>query len=141
MHKVNGGCHCGNIVAELGLPHAPDTYNPRACDCDFCRKHCASYVSDPKGSLLIRIKDEQNAGRYRQGSGTAELLFCRNCGVLVSVLYRNEGQLFGAVNSKAVEGPSPFGAEQTVSPKTLSPDRKVKRWQDIWFADVRVVSV
>jgi hypothetical protein len=29
----------------------------------------------------------------------------------------------------------------TVSPKSLSPEEKTKRWQQVWFSDVRVVSV
>jgi len=140
MHKVSGGCHCGNMLVDLELARAPDTYNPRACDCDFCRQHNAAYVSDPRGSLTIQIKDEHLSGRYRQGSGQAEFLFCRNCGVLVSVLYRNNGRLYAAVNAKAVSGGKVFGAEQPVSPKTLSASGKVKRWQEVWFSSVSIVT-
>lgn len=140
MFKVNGGCHCGNILVDLELARAPDSYYPRACDCGFCRQHDAAYVSDPQGSLVIRIKDEHLSGRYRQGSGQAEFLFCGNCGVLVGVLYRHDGRLFAAVNAKAVEGGKSFGAEKTVSPKTLSASGKVKRWQEIWFSSVSIVT-
>ncbi len=62
------------------------------------------------------------------------------CGVLVSVLYRNDGRLYAAVNAKAVGGGKAFGAEQSVSPKTLSASEKAKRWQDIWFSSVSVVN-
>jgi len=140
MFTVSGGCHCGNILVDLELARAPDTYNPRACDCDFCRQHNAAYVSDPRGSLTIQIKDEHRSGRYRQGSGQAEFLFCGNCGVLVGVLYRNNGQLYAAVNAKAVEGGKSFGAEQPVSPKTLSAREKARRWQDIWFSNVSIMT-
>ena len=141
MYRMSGGCHCGNILVDLELARAPDTYNPRACDCDFCRKHCAAYVSDSRGSLLIRIKDERHSGRYPQGSGIAECLLCTNCGVLVGALYRNDGRLYAAVNVKVVDGRTNFGAEQPVSPKTLSASEKVNRWQDIWFANVSIVTV
>jgi hypothetical protein len=140
MIRISGGCHCGNIRIDLELTRAPDTYNPRACDCDFCRKHNAAYISDPQGSLAIRIKDESLRGTCRQGSGQAEFLFCRNCGVLVSVLYRNDGRLYAAVNARAVQGGKPFGAEQTVSPQKLSAEDKVKRWQEVWFSNVGLVS-
>jgi hypothetical protein len=140
MHKVSGGCYCGNIGFEMGLTQAPDAYNPRACDCDFCRKHGAAYVSDARGSLLIRIKDEGASGKYRQGSGQAEFLLCRNCGVLVSVLFRNEGRLYGTVNAQAVDALTSFGTQKPVSPKMLSGDEKAVRWQDVWFSDVGVVS-
>lgn len=140
MHSASSGCHCGNILVDLELTRAPETYNPRACDCDFCRKHDAAYVSDPQGSLAIRIKNERLSGTYRQGSGQAEFLFCRNCGVLVGVLYRNDARLFAAVNAKAVSGGTPFGPEQTVSPKSLSANDKVKRWHDLWFSNVSIVT-
>ena len=141
MYRVSGGCHCGNILVDLEFVRATDTYNPRACDCDFCRKHCASYVSDAQGSLLIRIKDERQSGKYHQGSGIAECLFCTTCGVLVGALYRDDARLYAAVNVKVVDGRTKFGAEQPVSPKTLSDSEKVKRWQDIWFSNVRIVTV
>jgi hypothetical protein len=138
MHRVSGGCHCGNILIDLELARTPREYNPRACDCDFCRKHCAAYVSDPQGSLFIRIKDERDSGKYRQGSGRAECLLCRNCGVLVGALYRSDGRLHGAVNVKAIAVRTSFGAEQPVSPKKLSESEKVKRWREIWFSNVNV---
>lgn len=119
---------------------APETYNPRACDCDFCHKHNAAYVSDPQGSLGFWIKDKQHCGRYHQGSGIAEFLFCTNCGVLIGVLYRNDGQLYAAVNAKAVDGGKAFGAQQSVSPKVLSDNEKVKRWQEVWFSNVSIVA-
>ena len=140
MHKVSGACHCGNIRVELQLARAPDSYRPRACDCDFCCKHGAAYVSDPQGALLIRIRDAQHAGYYHQGSGLAELLLCSNCGVLVGALYREGGRLYGVVNVKAIERRAAFGKEQTVSPGLLSAGEKVKRWHDIWFADVSVAA-
>jgi hypothetical protein len=139
MHTVSGSCHCGNVRLSLEIAHEPGTYQPRACDCDFCRKHGAAWVSDPQGSLAIRIRHESNVGFYRQGSGLAECLLCRNCGVLVAVLYRESGRVYGAINSKGVEGGGAiFGAEQTASPKTLSGGQKTKRWQDLWFSRVTI---
>jgi hypothetical protein len=140
MHRVNGGCHCGNILLEIDFSRAPGAYNPRACDCDFCRKHGASYVSDAQGSLLVRVKDVRQSGKYRQGSGIAECLVCRNCGVLVGAFYRSDGRLFAAVNAKVVDDQVKFGAEQPVSPKNLSESAKVTRWQDIWFSNVVVIN-
>jgi hypothetical protein len=140
MHTLSGGCHCGNIGLELELTRRSDTYNPRACDCDFCRKHGAAYVSDPQGSLAIHIRDPQQIGKYRQGSGQAEFLVCQVCGVLAAVLYGSEGRLHAAVNAKAVEAKTGFGPEQPVSPKTLSAGDKAKRWQDVWFSKVAVTS-
>jgi hypothetical protein len=138
MHKANGGCHCGNIRVELELTRAPNTYIPRACDCDFCRKHGAAYVSDARGSVLIRIKDPGNSGKYRQGSGQAEFLLCRSCGVLVGVLHSVASRLYATINVNATDVRADFGTEQTASPKNLSANEKTQRWQEIWFANVKL---
>lgn len=137
-YTLNGGCHCGNITVEMELTRRPATYNPRACDCEFCRKHSASYVSDPNGSLRIHVNDEDNLSDYRQGSGIANCILCRNCGVLVGVAYPSDGKFYAAVNSKAIDSGEPFGNEKSVSPKTLSRDEKTERWKGLWFANVSI---
>jgi hypothetical protein len=139
MHSVGGGCHCGNIRMQLQLPREPAAYAPRACDCDFCRKHGAAYVSDPHAELTLWIRDERSAGSYRQGSGQAEMLLCTGCGVLVGALHRSDGRLYGVVNARAIDGGTGFGTDQPVSPQTLSAEDKVKRWQEIWCSNVSII--
>lgn len=141
MYSLNGGCHCGNVQVKLELTRQPAAYHPRACDCDFCRKHAAAYLSDPRGTLAIRVRDASNMGAYRQGNSLAECLVCRNCGVMVGVIYRRGGPVIGAVNVKAIEGGANFAAEQPVSPKALSGEEKIARWQDIWFPNVIIAFV
>lgn len=140
MHRLNGGCHCGNIRFEMALPNAPETYSPRACDCDFCHKHGAAYVADPDGSLLIRLQDEQMVTRYRQGAGIADCLVCATCGVLVAIHYQGEGQGFAAVNSRAIDGGVRFAESIPVSPKELSASEKVERWKRLWFQQVNIMA-
>jgi hypothetical protein len=123
---------------EARLTAEPATFRPRACDCDFCRKHGAAWVSDAQGSLLIRLAEPQARGTYRQGSGQAELVFCRHCGVLVAVLHHDGERLRGAVNVKVLAEREAFGAEQVVSPQQLPAGDKVKRWQSVWFPEVEV---
>ncbi len=137
---ISGGCHCTNIRFEFTLTRAPETYNPRACDCAFCTKHAAAWLSDPAGALSLRIKDEARVSRYRQGSGQAEFLVCAQCGVLAAVFHRSGANLHAAVNAKAVEGGIEFGPEQTVSPKKLAPGDKARRWQEVWFSKVSIGS-
>jgi hypothetical protein len=138
MHVVNGACHCGNIRVEAKLTRAPSAYTPRSCDCDYCRKHGAAWLSDAQGSLIVHIKKESEARHYRQGSGTADLLLCGKCGNLVGVFYQGDARLFGAINARIIDGGVHFAPEQSVSPKRLSPDAKAARWQEIWFSQVRV---
>ncbi len=136
MPETRGGCYCGNIRIQASFSRDLASYNPRACDCDFCQKHAAAYVSDPSGSLRIQIRSELEVNRFRQGSNTAEMLLCRTCGVMVGALYRDSNRLFGALNVKALDSRLSFGPEQGVSPKLLSPDQKFRRWRDMWFPDV-----
>jgi hypothetical protein len=137
MHPLTGGCYCRNIVVELGLSREPGQYEPRACDCDFCRKHGAAYVSDPQGSLRILIRDPSLAGEFRQGNELADMLLCARCGVLIGALYRSEGRVYATINAQAVEGGS-FGMPTPVSPKQLSGENKVARWKKLWFSDVTI---
>jgi hypothetical protein len=136
MHSLGGACHCRNILLDLQLTREPASYHPRACDCAFCRKHGAAYISDAQGSLRIRINDQHRSGTYRQGSELAEMLLCTHCGVLIGALYRAEGQIYATVNVRVIEGAESFGVEQEVSPHKLSPDAKVSRWKQLWFSNV-----
>ncbi|HSY25890.1 MAG TPA: hypothetical protein VK832_00140 [Burkholderiaceae bacterium] len=137
-YKLNGGCHCGNVRVELTLTGAPAACIPRVCDCDFCRKHGASYISDPQGTLQIDVKEERDFGKYKQGSGVSDCLICRQCGVLVGFSYREEGRLYATINRRVVEGEPLFGAEISVSPKLLSEGKKTERWKEKWFREVAV---
>jgi hypothetical protein len=138
VHALKGGCHCGSVRVEVELTRSPDTYQPRACDCDFCRRHAAAWISDRDGRVGIFTARGDQGVTYRQGSNQVELLLCGHCGVLVAALYRREERLFAAVNTRAIEGGVGFGSEQPVSPKTLSDDQKAERWQDIWFRNVTI---
>jgi len=138
METVAGGCHCGNIRVQARLTRPPPAYQPRACECSFCRKHGAAWLSDPQGALHIGLRDERDVARYRQGSGAAELVLCRRCGVLVAAVLSADERRYAAVNSQALEAVAQFGAPQTVSPQSLSGEEKLKRWQTLWFSDVTV---
>jgi len=138
MFTVLGGCDCGNLYLEMELSEPSDSYHPRACDCRFCSKHAAAYVSDPKGSLCIKVREPDRLGRYRQGSGTAECLLCTRCGVLIGVTYQ-EGELrYAAVNVRALGDATSFGRPNVVSPKALTVDERVQRWKQLWFSNVRL---
>jgi hypothetical protein len=137
VHVLNGSCHCGNIRVELCLTRAPESYEPRVCDCGFCTRHGAAYVSDPHGSLEIRIGDDSQRLGYRQGTGRAQMLLCARCGVLVGALHE-EDRRFATVNANIIDDGTRFGKPKNVSPQTLPEGARIGRWQELWFADVRV---
>ena len=84
MAKHTGGCHCGNISVLYTTGVAPEETTPRACQCDFCRKHNTSAVSDPDGDLAISVRDASLLNRYQFGLKAADFLICRACGVYVA---------------------------------------------------------
>jgi hypothetical protein len=140
MYTATGACHCGNIELQMEFSQAPHSYQPRVCDCDFCRKHSAAYVSDARGSLDIRIENPRDCATCRQGSALAEFLFCNVCGVLTCVLYPTEDGYYGAVNVRVIDPEIQFGDEQAVSPKALSPEQKSSRWRQVWFSSVNITT-
>src|SRR5258707_4026086 len=110
MHYVSGGCQCGNVQVNVELVNEPALYLPRAWHCSFCLKHGAAYVSDPNGSLRIRIEDPNLTGRYRQGNALADMLLCTRCGVLVGAVYSSEGRTHATVNVRVLEASASFSS-------------------------------
>jgi hypothetical protein len=135
MYPLEGTCHCGKLRVEVALPQAPETFHPRACDCAFCRKHGAAYLSDPAGRMRVVAADAQAVSHYRQGSGRAEFLICRDCGVLVGVCCEADGRRYAAVNARVIGGAAKFAEETAVSPRKLDADSRVERWKGLWFRE------
>jgi hypothetical protein len=135
---MQGGCHCGQIALSFSTAIPPEKFSPRACDCSFCQRHGASFISDPNGGLVIDVKDANALGEYRFGHGLAKFLLCRNCGVFVAVLFEIDDRTFASVNSRCIGGDVSFGNPQTASPQKLNADEKKERWAKIMIADVQV---
>jgi hypothetical protein len=133
-----GGCHCGGLHIEFST-HADSAHLvPRACDCAFCRKHGAAWVSDPAGRLRIAIAETQVLASYEQGSQTARFRLCARCGVLVAVTYAHGDRLFGAVNATCLDDPTAFGSPVPASPQRLSCEEKTDRWVRLWIPGVEL---
>lgn len=144
MHSptLTGSCYCGNLELAIGLSQSPADYQPRACDCEFCCKHGAAWLSDPDGALTITVRDDTRLRRFKQGDELAEFLLCADCGVVVAVSYEVAGTRFAAINVRAVRLPADqsqaFAEPVPASPKRLSAADKTARWQQLWFRDVQL---
>ena len=136
MISETASCCCGNISALVTFSKPLAEFESRSCDCEFCVKHGAAYVSDRKGDLKIAISDFQAVSGYRHGSGAAEFWVCQACGVLVAVTHDQGDKLLGAVNARALLNYHSVTQQKVVSPKTLTQNAKTKRWGEIWFQDV-----
>ena len=138
MNSIKGGCACGNIQYQAELSKAPTEYHPRACDCDFCTKHAAAYISDPNGKLYIQIKQPEAVSYYQQGTKLAEFMICKYCGILSNVLWRSpQGLVFGSINSRSVEQ-TVFAEAQAVSLTAAKPEESIARWESLWFKQVEI---
>ena len=135
-----GSCHCGRLRVAFSSGLDPAVINPRACDCSFCQKHGAAYISDPAGQLVITLADPLALHRYRQGSNTAEFLICDRCGVLVAVLADYGARLYAAVNARCLEAFGEFGPSVPASPQQLTAGEKMARWLRLWIPDVALVT-
>lgn len=141
--QLTGGCYCGNIKLRAQLSQPAERFTARECDCGYCRKNGASYISDPHGKLEIHVKDTSIMGRFRQAKdGNAEFLHCKNCSVLIGAIHQclEDKKIIGTINRRAIDDNAKLFPEVTpVSPRLLSQEEKVGRWKDKWFQDVRIV--
>jgi len=76
--EVSGGCHCGAVrfVAQVPEPPVPAL----ECNCSICRMTGFVHVMVPH-EVLVLITGRDALASYRFGTGAAEHLFCRTCGV------------------------------------------------------------
>ena len=129
---LEGGCHCHRVHLSMTATWTPEAVSPRACDCDFCTRHRAAWVSDPHGMLKVGARDGALM-RYRQGSQQAQFLLCGHCGVLVAVIARDEtGRWLGAANRNAFDARDCFAPTTAASPQQLAPQAKLARWTQLW---------
>lgn len=130
-YRYLGQCHCGNVKIELLLTNILSKYEPRACDCDFCTTRKLTYLSDPQGQLNI-ISSTLLKTR-KQGSNQASFKLCSMCDEVICVNYRFGDSLKGALNIRLLDEQFLLSQAQTVSPKDLSPQQKIARWQNFWM--------
>lgn len=136
MATLRGSCHCGRLRVEFSTDQDAASIVPRACDCSFCQKHGAAYISDPAGRMSI-MESEPGATRvYRQGSNAAQFLLCSHCGVLVAVVLEHEARRYGVANAGCLDGHAGLASSVPASPQTLTPEEKLSRWVKLWVPDV-----
>jgi hypothetical protein len=101
--RFDGRCHCGNLEVTFETSLAPETLPLRECGCTFCRRHGSIAVTDPAGSLEVRVRDAGEVSRYRFGLRTADFLVCRTCGVYVAAVATIEEATLATLNANVLE--------------------------------------
>lgn len=75
--RLEGGCHCGAVRFAVVLEEVPELLD---CNCSICDKTGFLHLTVPHADFeLLSGKDSLTS--YRFGSGAAEHLFCRTCGI------------------------------------------------------------
>jgi len=92
----------------LGLSQQPADVRLRACGCSFCRAHNTRTTSDPSGSVEVWAKDWALVEHYRFGSGTAEFLICRRCGVYVGAIGETADGTRAVINTNCLDDRAEF---------------------------------
>jgi hypothetical protein len=108
LTEHRGGCHCGNLRLHLHLSQAPQDTRLRTCGCSFCRAHNTRTISDPHGSVEIWAEDWLLVEPYRFGSGAAEFLICRRCGVYIGAVCETAAGTRAVINSNSLDDRAAF---------------------------------
>lgn len=77
MMKVTGGCHCAAVRFRAEVP---ETVEMLDCNCSICSKTGYLHMFVPHADFELE-SGEDALTSYRFGSGEAEHLFCRHCGI------------------------------------------------------------
>ena len=75
---ARGGCHCGAVRFEARLPDPP--VPALACNCSVCSMTGFLHIIVPHGDFTLEHGGDDLTS-YRFGTGAAEHLFCKRCGV------------------------------------------------------------
>jgi len=77
MTDIAGGCHCGAVRFEAQVPPSPEQLD---CNCSICARTGFQHLIVPHDDFRL-VNSDGHLTSYRFGSGQAEHLFCKSCGV------------------------------------------------------------
>jgi hypothetical protein len=139
--RINGKCHCGNIVFSLELPGESPAIPARVCSCSFCLKHGGVWTSHPTASLLVSIEDSHLVSKYAFGTQTAAFHVCSRCGTVPFVTSEIDDRLYAVVNVNAFENVDRLSVRQSaVSFEGEELEARLERRKRNWIADVRITA-
>lgn len=75
--KVSGGCHCGAVRFSAEVETAVELLD---CNCSICARSGLLHLIVPHADFALESGARQLQS-YRFGSGAAEHLFCKTCGI------------------------------------------------------------
>jgi len=75
--KISGGCHCRAVCFKAEVPEAVVVID---CNCSICSATGFRHLIVPHDDFAL-LSGEGELTSYRFGTGTANHLFCRICGI------------------------------------------------------------
>lgn len=136
MNALQGSCHCGNVEFTLRTQQSEQSLVPRRCACSMCRRHGATWVSDPDARLELRCRDETQLSLYQFGQRTSHWIVCAQCGVLTAVISRIEGRLRAVVRSQSMLDHRFSAPELATDFDDESVERRLARRARTWIGSV-----
>lgn len=140
LHEIKGRCHCGNIEYLFRSPVPMMELPVKSCDCSFCIKQGACYVSHPQGRLEVLVKDRSRVSQYRFGTESAEVYICSTCGVFPFIVGTIAGQLYAVLNANSINGLHIEHAKivpaEHVDNRTA--EERSERWKKNWIPKVEI---
>lgn len=99
--QVEGGCHCGAVRFTAKVPDKVELLD---CNCSICSLTGFLHLIVPHGDFRL-LSGQDALTSYRFGTGRAEHLFCRTCGVKSFYQPRSHPDAW-SVNFNAVAAPA-----------------------------------
>ena len=75
--RITGGCHCGAVRFEALSERTPEMLD---CNCSICSASGYLHLFIPHDRFIL-VSGKAHLTSYRFGSGQANHLFCKTCGV------------------------------------------------------------
>jgi len=99
--KLAGGCHCGAVRFEIAIAES-GRLDMLDCNCSICAKSGYLHlIVGHRDFHLLHGRDQLTS--YRFGTGAAEHLFCRICGIKSFYQPRSHPDCW-SVNFRCLEG-------------------------------------
>jgi hypothetical protein len=105
-----GGCHCGAVRFEV---LAPETIEVEDCNCSICARSGYLHLISPAARFRL-LSGRDSLTIYRFGTGAAEHLFCKVCGVKSFYIPRSNPDGV-SVNLRCLDQPDDFVSVRVVA--------------------------
>jgi hypothetical protein len=106
--KIKGGCHCGAVRFDAETADPP--VEALHCNCSICRMTGFVHIMVPHERFEL-VTGRDALASYRFGTGAAEHLFCRHCGVKSFYQPRSHPSAW-SVNANCLDEPVELALER-----------------------------